>query len=165
MNDTKIKIRYKKQHDKFRCAPIALLNAMKWAGAKVSYKDWIDYLCTLCNCSNSRGTAYNDLIKAVRACSKGLFSFKEVESPTLKEIRNHIKKGGAVVLLHQTYIKPRNLHASLLISGNKRNEFASVNGFIVDSFRTVAFCSGKTIQRRVINIQDLYFALFLTRKE
>lgn len=159
-----MKIRYKKQNDNFRCGPVALLNAMKWAGARVSYKDWIDYLCALCNCYDSKGTKYPDLIKAFRACSKGLFSFKQVDFPSLKEIQNHIRKEGAVVLLHETYILPRNFHASLLIGGGRRNDFASINGYIVDSHRTIAFCSSKTIRERVINIQTIYFALFLTRK-
>lgn len=32
-------IRYKKQTDKFRCGPVAILNALKWAGIRADLKD------------------------------------------------------------------------------------------------------------------------------
>ncbi len=90
--------RYIKQRDKFRCGPVAVMNALKWAGEDVSYVADRDRLDKLCNCGPPpSGTNHPGFDRALRAAGKGIYSVRKVRYPTLREIEEHLQNGHAVV--------------------------------------------------------------------
>ena len=90
--------RYVKQRDHFRCGPIVILNALKWAGVEVSSSEHLDYLTELTACGPPpRGTWHGTFDPALRAAGKGFYSVRRVHHPPLGRIETHLQDGGAVV--------------------------------------------------------------------
>ena len=90
--------RYTKQRDDFRCGPVSILNALKWAGVDISHAASIAYLSELCDCTESLGTAHKDFDRAIRKAGKGILRVRLVRHPSLGEIEEHLREGGALVL-------------------------------------------------------------------
>ena len=88
--------RYIKQRDKFRCGPVVILNALKWAGVDVSYDESIDHLSNLCRCRRPRGTNHKNFDRAIREAGKGIFRTQLVRHPTIGKIEEHLQDGGAL---------------------------------------------------------------------
>lgn len=95
--------RYVKQKDSFRCGPVAILNALKWAGIKVSYDSFINCLTLLCLCTPSRGTKHGDFDLILRGVGEGYYTVKRIYRPKLNQIEKHLKSGGAVILNYRIH--------------------------------------------------------------
>jgi hypothetical protein len=98
--------RYIGQRDHFRCGPIAVLNALKWAGVPVTEKKDLKRISKLCKCVAGRGTPKRATTIALRK-SKGIILSKKVKKPTLKVLDEWIDNGGAVLLRYTWKLGPK----------------------------------------------------------
>ncbi|MFA5024119.1 MAG: C39 family peptidase [Patescibacteria group bacterium] len=89
-------IRYVKQRDEYSCGPIAILNAMKWLGKPVTYKD-LARLKDICCCRSPNGT-WPKVISVVLKILKIKYLYKA--KPSIKEIDKHLDDGGSILLVH-----------------------------------------------------------------
>ena len=90
--------RYYRQKDGWRCGPIAVLNALKWAGAKAPWRTYRDKLCAFMECCKYHGTEPQKVEDALRKWGKGLFTVRyRTEKLPLREIRRELDLGRAIV--------------------------------------------------------------------
>jgi hypothetical protein len=121
-----MKIRYTRQHDRFRCGPTAVANVIKWSGKPFSYKSSIKQLDKLCKCQHGNGTYPKDLDVALsKIAKKNKLTLFKKERPSLREIEKHLKEGGT--LLFRYYWGPRNGHYFLVTRQSKARQFYTVN--------------------------------------
>lgn len=97
--------RYVKQRDRYSCGPVAIINALKWAGYPASY-DSIKYLRRLCKCKpysyeeDWTGTRSGDFTAAIiKAGHAKAFYCQYALQPSVETVRAHLDSGGAVVVL------------------------------------------------------------------
>lgn len=93
--------RYAKQRDKYCCGPVAILNALKWSGQNVAYEKNIRALKALTGQTPKHGTSNTNLYRALRVIGGKIFQSMRIRPrlrPTLPEIEEHVRKGGAVLL-------------------------------------------------------------------
>lgn len=131
------KPRYIRQRDKSSCGPTAIINALKWAGRRVTEKNSKKELRIISKCGreNSKGgagTNREDLNK-VLVEDTDLKVDRFVKRPAIKEIDNWIDSGGAVIIEyywgkvpinregHYTLCTERNSKTYTLIN-DKRNQ-------------------------------------------
>lgn len=124
--------RYIKQRDKFSCGPVAILNALRWAGADVS-TGYVYVLSDKCRCvpvgvrRDKVGTDHYDFDRVIRQESEGLFRVDLILKPRLEEIETHLQDGGAVVL---NYKHEKARHFNLLTEVSESGKtFELVNDF------------------------------------
>lgn len=124
--------RYVKQRDKYSCGPVALMNILKWGGSLLSYDDQRDPLTTLCKCTSDDGTKWGKFDQALRKVSKRHkgFTVEKVRRPTLTEIEEHLRAGGALVLnYHWQYRGKEDRHYSIVVGvSDSGRSFRVVNG-------------------------------------
>ncbi len=127
-------IRYVKQRDRHSCGPTAVLNAMKWSGAKDSYAKDIKKLSWLCRRYSKAGTGHAQLDLALRYVG-GLrrcdFSVLSVIRPTLAQIESHLLGEGSVVLSYLWKNKYKSgRHVSLITNLSPcKKSFRVVNSY------------------------------------
>lgn len=91
--------RYFKQRDFFRCGPVAILNALKWAGVPVTVKHDLPRICRMSKCDSVWGGAvHNDMNSTLRRAGRGHFKVRLVCRPKLHEIEFHLWDGGALIV-------------------------------------------------------------------
>ena len=88
---------FTKQRDKFRCGPVAILNALRWAGVDIPY-DEIHFIGELCIVTSPDGSTHGSFDKALRKMGDNHFTVRKVMKPSLFEIEEHLRLGGALVL-------------------------------------------------------------------
>lgn len=89
--------RYVRQRDNYSCGPVAMLNAMKWAGAT-----WLRYVDlpsfrSLCRTDRRRGTSFTGMVRAARHMPV-LGARRAKPKVKLADIDAHLGHGGAVIL-------------------------------------------------------------------
>lgn len=90
-------VRFLRQRDQYSCGPIAILNALKWAGLQLTYKDNFKQIKKLCKTTASWGTTPENITNVLSKYTEHL-NFEIKALITLKDIERHLKKGGAVIL-------------------------------------------------------------------
>lgn len=90
-------MRFVKQKDQYSCGPIAIMNALKWAGLPATYRTHFHKIRSLCKTTMSWGTTPDNMTMALLKHSKYL-NFTTKSLVTLKEIEKHLDAGGAVIL-------------------------------------------------------------------
>ena len=94
-------LRYAKQTDNFRCGPFALLNVLKWAGAReykgapINITTARTELADLCKCDED-GTGTMDFDKALRTLPE--IKVKRVWKIKPGVLKKHLRKGGVAVV-------------------------------------------------------------------
>lgn len=121
--------RYCKQRDQYRCGPIAILNALKWAGKKVTYKKHIERLTRECKCKAPKGTWWFDITRVLR---KYGFSIYKRRVLSAKEIKKHLSNGGAIIVNAYWDRKKNQRHFFLLLSNEGKDWCKAVNLFSLD---------------------------------
>jgi len=127
--------RYIRQRDQFSCGPVAVINTLKFLGCNVTYKS-LPLVQRLCKCKSPDGTNPEDLEQALSVFG---ISFKRKIKPSLKDIDNHIKNHGAILLNYCISIG----HYSLCIGKNGKNNYTLVND--LDDV-TISGCDSLTIK-------------------
>lgn len=105
-------MKYITQQDTFRCGPVAILNALHWAGVDVSYKDSIDILTHVCECKFPKGTKYRPFFKTLRKMGKTLFAVEYVVEPTFGQIERALRKNKAIIW---NFKRPHGRHYALIV--------------------------------------------------
>jgi hypothetical protein len=136
--------RYLRQRDTYSCGPIAILNALKWAGASKTGKS-IRTLRKDAKCNYPDGTYSVDFNRALRKKGKRFFSTKWVAS-SLTKVVAQLRAGNAVLLsftLSDWYRLDgdRAAHYALLLPTSKNEKKFRV----VNLWRSETVC---VIQRR-----------------
>lgn len=98
--------RYVKQTDLFRCGPVVIANAMKWAGVSYSWAKNKKKLTKLCNSDPNKsgshplfaGTTQQEIDRALRKTCGELLRIRRVIKLTLKQIDEHLDGGNSIVL-------------------------------------------------------------------
>lgn len=130
---------YVRQHDEFRCGPIAILNALKWARCGVS-SALIPRLCKEVSC-DPRGTTQKNLNRGLTRRGKGIFFTRQDFDPSLTEIERRLRLGEAVILCYWYYVeKPPGRfgrllgHYALIVDVSRSGStFSVVNYFAPDN--------------------------------
>jgi hypothetical protein len=99
--------KYLGQRDTFRCCPIAIVNALKWAkiktwaGLPVNEKLAKTVFSYFCDCEEDIGSDHSATYKFLKQI-KELFVFR-VPHPTYKNLIGHMKDGGAAIIHSKWY--------------------------------------------------------------
>lgn len=94
---------YVRQHDNFRCGPIAIINAAKWAGFPCTYKENVKHLDRVMNCVSPTGSKPATIIPALRTIvEKDFLSVNRqwIKRPKmfLRRLRKHLDSGGSAII-------------------------------------------------------------------
>lgn len=161
--------RYVRQKDKFRCGPVAILNALRWAGLNINYKKSINNLTLMCFCKPGRGTSHNNFDNALRELCENFFKVRRVYHPTLKQIEEHLQNNGAVILNYRIcrIKKEEQRHFQLVVGMDKNGKyFHSVNAFSnKPAFFKISREKFKSSCLRSQRVDKSFKAWFLTKKE
>ncbi len=99
-------MRFSKQRGLSDCTPVALANALKWAGKSVSYSREKALLCrAVGHDPRSGGTSWLTTGGSFVREGKGLFSVIALHNPLVREIERHLLDGGSVVLSYLFFYK------------------------------------------------------------
>lgn len=141
--------RYIKQRDKYSCGPIALMNALKWAGAtKISSYTMLPSWRNICRTKRIEGTSFTDLFRAAKTAKMFIPICVKKAKPRVKlaDIDAHLRHGGAVIL-GSVSESLGGFHWFLII---KKLEQVGESSYLVVNFddrSTRHFVSAKTIKR------------------
>jgi hypothetical protein len=145
--NTGLGIRYTKQRGKNLCGPTAILNLMKWAGARVSWKKDIELCMSLCNDNVATNGMWSWVMDSALKYFP-LFKVKKVlQVPKLKELDEHIDDGRALVMayLHKGG-RAQNGHFMLCV-GRTKKYYEVVNGKV--DGKALSRISRKTMRKRL----------------
>lgn len=146
--------RYVNQPNPYSCGPIAILNALKWAGLDVTLQQLplLEYRCRIIDPESDdeddQGTWNHDFDRVLRWAGKK--AFKKVlrrKNPSLKEIKEHLKSGGAICLNYywiDDKLRQEGQHLTFL-SGMKRGLIQTINDH--DDPEKVQLRTSKTIKK------------------
>jgi len=119
--------RYLKQRDKYNCAPISILNAQKWLGQKVTYRDLpkMSKRCRVVKREGSGGMHFDVAVLKTLRYNVEFF----VVAPTVDFVADYIKNGGAVIITYDFYHKKdKEYHAHcILVTEYKKRKFTIIN--------------------------------------
>jgi len=97
--------RYARQRNRYSCGPIAIINALKWAGKPASLAKYFDRFRRWCKCGYYErqirqyvGTHRRNFDAALRRAGRNLFRVRYLAQPRLEQIDRHLEAGGAVIL-------------------------------------------------------------------
>ena len=117
--------RFIKQYDDYNCGPVAIVNALKWAGVKATHAHVKKFNC-ICKTTEDMGTTISAIHKALDGTK--VFKIVRLYNPPIKRIDEHINRGGAV-LYGSTKVKTGNAyegHYALIVSRSE-NRFGVCN--------------------------------------
>ena len=89
--------RWIRQQDTFRCGPVAVANALKWAGIPCSWKRDKDYLSELCRVNRTWGTKPKDFENALREASGGTFAVRRRKRFKINEVVDWVEGRNLVI--------------------------------------------------------------------
>lgn len=91
--------RWVSQTDDFRCGPIGIINALKWAGIKISWGGNCKTLTDLTKCTWPDGAQPDDINRALRTLGAPAFTVRYRNgAPKLPMVRAAIKSGCAILI-------------------------------------------------------------------
>jgi hypothetical protein len=93
----KPRVRLWKQRDEMDCAPIAVLNTLRWLGYPVSCRQDYDLICRLCRCSPRSGTRHSEITKVLRSMPS--LSILRPRKVTAERVRQFLRGRDTAVLL------------------------------------------------------------------
>lgn len=90
-------MKFYKQRDGYSCGPVAILNALVWGGALVTYSSHFKKISKKCK-TTTEGTDSLDFERALRFYGKNLFTVRRRVNIEVDELIDHILSGGAFIL-------------------------------------------------------------------
>ena len=94
-------IKYYRQVDTYSCGPIAILNAVKWAGFdNFDDEDFLKQIRIVTKCKTQGGVTNKNLDVGVRSRPE-LQIMKRMDSPGMIDVRKAIDKGYGIILVHK----------------------------------------------------------------
>ena len=130
----KRKSRYSKQYNYFSCGPIALLNALKWAGCNYSLKNDLKRIKKLCKLDND-GVLVSDFHSALKKESKNILKYKRYIKFSINNMISHLNNGGSIILNYRFVFEDygEEIRHFTLITSIRRNKFIAINNNIVNN--------------------------------
>ncbi len=159
--------RYTKQRDKFRCGPIAILNALRWVGVSIPYKELLPSLERLCECVAPDGTRHAAFDRTLREVGKDIFTVRRVHHPSLAQIEEHLREGGHIILNYRwTHAGMDRRHFESLVEVSlSGRSFYVVNGSLRGpALRKVTRTRFKEYDLRFQRVDPSFKAWFLTKR-
>jgi len=98
-------MRFTKQYTLSDCGPVAVLNILKWAGMKVSYKDHIKHLkkeCKFVNDASFIGVRWWNIRAALKKIGSGALSVRTYHVRDIEVLQRHVSRGGAFILRYRS---------------------------------------------------------------
>ena len=122
--------RYVRQWDDFSCGPIAILNALKWAGVRASIKRDYKRLLVLTKCSFPNGVCRFYLAPALYKNRE--FFVRRPRGATMRTVENHLRSGGVVLLSYGIYGdgKRRGHYTLLTRVSETGRSFTTINYYV-----------------------------------
>lgn len=118
--------RYLGQKNDGNCAPIMIVNLLKWSGQQATSKD-IPQLCRMMNTLPNEGT-YDKDTDGVLRCLPGIKVSKYRYEKKIEPIKNALNKGKAVIIsYYYTPVKMKTGGHIFLCIEYKNNKFKVVN--------------------------------------
>lgn len=117
-------VRYTRQVLKNSCGPIAIINAMKWAGYRIPRTKWVKGIGGLCDFHIKCGTS----IEGITSALKTLHQLELVEyktRPTLKWLDKKFHEGCGIILKYEHGHKPSGHF--VFVPGRTRHYYNIVN--------------------------------------
>ena len=102
--------RFLHQRQKYTCGPVAILNALKFFGRRVTEKN-LPKIVKITKCDPYAGTLPSGLEKGLRAVKKGLFKLKKAK-PSYSKLLTHLDILNPAILIYPA--QDNNFHAVLL---------------------------------------------------
>jgi hypothetical protein len=94
-------VRYAAQPYKYSCGPTAIINAVKWTGARFTLRQNHTFISRLCESTYEFGTVEHLFERALRKIISPAAGVWRRPRPSAKEIIRHVSRpDGAVVLLY-----------------------------------------------------------------
>ena len=90
-------MKFLNQYDKYSCAPIAIMNALRWLGFNHNNLEWFRGLCNTKETGDAIGTHINDIDKAIKTL--GLQSAHKI-NPSINYIDRALNKNHAVIITY-----------------------------------------------------------------
>lgn len=164
-------MRYIRQRDRTSCGPVAIINAVRWAGGEAKYEDKFEDYVKRCRCVSPWGSTHNAFERTLREEAEGLFKVLRVYRPTISQITSHLLSEGAVILNYRSGRKCKDRrkekrHYYLLTSSSP---FGMIFGTVNRNENTPAFC-----EIAIMSLKEdckhhrsdpSFKAFFLTREE
>ena len=163
--------RFVKQKDKFRCGPIAIINALRWAGIDIKYNE-VKPIGELCGCVAQGGCVPIKFDLALRKKVGEYFKVKLVAAPIFPEIEEHLRSNGIIVLYYRWVQDSKNktgCHYTLItgISDSGGTVYIVNRSRIEKTFRGVRRKTFMKWELRFRNVYDpeIVMAWFLSPKK
>lgn len=144
------------QTKSYTCAPIAVLNALKWVGYNKTIKD-LPHLISLLRC-NKFGTFHTDITRTLKKYSSVHFSFNEYKKLNIEYIIEHCLDGGSVILSF-LYKKQNTYGHVVFISGYKNKKFC------IHNFSSYKEITHKALDKLIKNTICQYPHLWLIKRK
>jgi hypothetical protein len=140
-------VRYVKQKGKNLCGPTAILNLMKWIGARVTWKKDIGLCMSLCSPDVATRGMHSWVMDAILKHFPLLKVKKLIHMPKLKQLDEHLDSGRALVMayLHKGG-RAQNGHFMLCV-GRTKKYYDVVNGKVKG--KALSRISRKTMRKRL----------------
>jgi len=138
-------VRYCKQLEGYSCGPVAILNALKWAGLKKTYKDVKEYKEKCFYDGWEGGVNVNDFSRAFFTYRKHLV-IRYRRNFNIGELDKHLETGGAAVVNLRRFdlIDGWKGHFFLVIGKSESGKcFKTVNGYRREGVGAVGWVSRK----------------------
>lgn len=149
-------MRYVRQPDKYSCGPTAIINAVKWAGKKMSLSNH-KKLVKECHTTYEMGTHEIDFSASLKKNLKKIASIKFRKKALYKDVISHLNNDSAIILLYwkkmQGYTKKnQNIEAHYtLVFLNENKETVYIN----DSLELTSMILPKsTLRKRLIFMKN-----------
>lgn len=163
-------MRYARQPDKYSCGPTAILNAMKWAGLDATSRNHLPYLQFSCRTIDlqhpedfdSNGTLDSDFDRVLRYVGSGVFRVRRKKFPSAKELKKHLKKGGAVAICYHWEEAGQSGEHFCFLAGFERGFFVVINDHDAPNTETVRLRTFATIRKWLKKRKDNPSGWFLT---
>lgn len=137
-------VRFVKQRDRFRCGPVAILNALKFFGKKCDYS-YLKRISNSCHCWGKDGTKSGKFDKALRRLGKRFFRVRRTYNCSFDKIDGALRKN-KLVIVNYTWIDERKTphgHYTVLVRDESYNYYAinnyrgkTIYPFYMDAFRS-----------------------------
>lgn len=126
---------YVVQRDSYRCGPVAILNALRWAGKDVLYKSQIGRLTQLCECVQPKGTKYRPFVRTLRKEGKNWFDIELVTEPNFGLVEKILGQGKAAIW---NFKHERGRHYAFIVSADRSKKTFSVANYVRDNVPLIA---------------------------
>lgn len=93
-------IRYLHQRDHYSCGPVAIINAIKWAGGRATRSKHLTGLQEMCDCGADRGTSWFNFDRVLRQVMRGRVDVVRKFNPAFKQVSDHAKRDDGCVVVY-----------------------------------------------------------------